>query len=307
MKNVINYYYNMSPTNIHQKDRNFTFSFEDENYYFVMYNRNIDEIKALYELNIQMLNNNLLVHEIISNKDRYIITLMDNIPYVLLKVYVNVNKKSILRDVIEINNSTLMIKHDPLLDRSNWTKMWSDKVDYFEYQINQFGKKYPILSSSLSYFTGLAENAISYIKNTQLEVNINNSLVVCNRRITSNDTYFDTYNPLNYILDNRVRDLSEYIKAAFFSRKNIWIEITEYFKYNNFTLYEYRLLFGRLLYPSFYFDIFEDVINENIIEKEIVKILEKMDEYEDFLLDVFYSINSIIKIPEIDWLSNKKT
>ena len=126
MKNVINYYYNINPSNIYQKDKYFMFSYNDENYCFITYNRPFEEIKGLYELNLQMLNSNLLVHEIILNKDGYAITPMDNISYVLLKVYVNVNKKSKLMDIIEINNSTIMIKYDSVLNRSNWSKLWAD-------------------------------------------------------------------------------------------------------------------------------------------------------------------------------------
>jgi hypothetical protein len=306
MKNVLNYFYNIFPSNIYPKDKYVFFTYDNENYCFHIYNRSLEETKALYDLNVQMINNNLLVHEIILNKDNQAITYIDNIPYILFKVYVNVDKKCSLNDVIEINNSTYMIKYDDILNRSNWIKLWSEKVDYFELHINHFGKKYPVLASSLSYFIGLAENAIMYIKSTYLEINIPTSLVVCNKRINCNDTYFDIYNPLNYVVDSRVRDFSEYIKTSFFCNKNIWEEIEKYFYFNNLSFYEYRLLFGRLLYPSFYFDIYEDIINENRTEKEIINIIEKVDEYENFLIDMYYLINDIVKIPEVDWLINKK-
>ena len=41
--------------------------------------------------------------------------------------------------------------------------MWIRKIDYFEYQISQFGKKYPIIRESFNYYVGLAENGISLL------------------------------------------------------------------------------------------------------------------------------------------------
>lgn len=36
--------------------------------------------------------------------------------------------------------------------------MWVQKIDYFEYQVSQMGKKYPVIRESSIYYVGLAES-----------------------------------------------------------------------------------------------------------------------------------------------------
>ena len=49
------------------------------------------------------------------------------------------------------------------IDINNLSSLWMDKVDYFEYQVSQFGIKFPIIRHSFNYFIGLADNAIMVI------------------------------------------------------------------------------------------------------------------------------------------------
>ena len=67
-------------------------------------------------------------------------------------------------------------------------------------------------------------------------------------------------------------------------------------------MYLYRLLFGRLLFPSFYFDIYDKIISEEIPEQEIVIVINRINYYEDFLRDIYYYIKTRANIPEIEWL-----
>ncbi len=310
MKNYINYYYNLFPDYIHQENKYFYFFYNNEKYFLFISERLYSELIVLFELNLAMLKRNILVHQMLLNKDKQIITLIDNIPYILMKVYVDEKKVVTLSDInyINVNINNYSVNNIALLNRSNWIKLWSDKIDYLEYQITQIGRKYPLLRESFSYFIGLAENAISYIKNTYIDFNINeyNNLVVSHRRINDNYTLLENNNPINFVLDSRVRDFSEYIKFNFFhSNKNLWNEIYYYLRYNNLSVLEYRLLYGRLLFPSFYFDIYENILNNIVDEKEILKIINKIDAYERFLAQ----FNSYIKlngnIPEITWLKLK--
>jgi spore coat protein YutH len=306
VKNVINYYFNLFPENIHQANHRFFFKYNDEKYYLVLFDRPVEQAGPLYELNIEMLKRHLLVHEIILNKDKQILTNINNIPYVLMKVYVNEQSITKLADVNYITTNTRMIYYNKLLDVSDWVNLWSNKIDYIEYQINQLGTKYPNISDSISYFIGLAENAITYVKNTYLDFKINHisDYVVSHRRIKPIDSLFDAYNPLNLVLDLRVRDLSEYIKAGIFCDKDIWGEIEQYFAYNSLTVFEYRLLFGRMLFPSFYFDIYDDILAGKVEEKELFTIINKINKYEDFLKEFYAYIRISANIPPIEWLQD---
>ena len=140
MNNYLNYYYNIYPDTIHEQNKTFYFDYNGEKYYFVIYSRPVEDAPYLQQLNIEMIRQWSLMHEIVINKDKNIITFVNDIPYVLLKVYINENKKITLPEIayISINNSN--IKTNKILGRSDWANLWSAKVDYFEYQISQIGK-----------------------------------------------------------------------------------------------------------------------------------------------------------------------
>ena len=106
--------------------------------------------------------------------------------------------------------------------KKNWTKIWSDKNDYLEFQISELGKKHPIIRESFSYYIGLAETAIALTNEVQ-----NNEItyVYSHKRINRDDTLLEFYNPLNITVDARVRDIAEYLKSAFFNDFDIREEL----------------------------------------------------------------------------------
>ena len=74
--------------------------------------------------------------------------------------------------------------------------------------------------------------------------------------------------------------------------------------YASFDKNEYILLFSRLLFPTYYFDVYDDIINNNLKEEKIISIINKNELYEQFLVIVY---NYIVKeknifIEPIEWL-----
>ncbi len=309
MNNYLNYYYNIYPDTVHEQNKTFYFDYNGEKYYFMIFNRPLEDAPYLQQLNIEMIRLGSLVHEIIMNKDKSIITLVNDVPYVLLKVYINENKRSTLLEIAYINISNSNVKSNKVLDRSDWANLWSAKVDYFEYQISQVGKKYPIICEYLSYYIGLAENAISYYKNTLLEVKPSeyDTMTVAHKRIKADDTDFDLYNPLNLIIDYQTRDLGEYIKAKFFNGEDVWIEVDEFFNHYNLSLFSKRLLYARLLFPSYFFDVYESIIEGKLKEENIMSIVCMAEQYEDFLIESHTYMNRDNILPQLDWLNKKNS
>lgn len=304
MKNNIMYYYNLRIDNITQNNNNYYFTINNDNYCFTIYTRDIKESDAIYKLNKYMLSSNILVHEIIPNKDNYVVTIINNIPYILYKIYINKNKKLTINELTYLSNYTYQV--DKILTRNNWNILWSNKIDYFEYQINQMGKKYPILVDTFAYFTGLAENAISYVKYTTLETQIETSdnPVISHRKI--NNTVESLYNPLNIILDHKSRDIAEYIKLSFLNKNtNIYQELDSYFSNNYYSEYGLRLLYARIIYPSFYFDMYEQIIQGLRKESDLLNIVSLLDDYELYLKEMYYYLKKYHNIPEIDWITKK--
>ncbi len=305
MKNNIIYYYNIEVSNLVKNGNYYSFYFNGDRYEFNIYTRDFKEENDILKLNKFMVENNILVHEIIPNKNRNIVSVVDNVPYVLYKVYINKDKK------ITLDELTFMSQYDVVgvdsLKRNEWDTLWGTRIDYLEYQINQMGKKYPILVDSFSYFVGMAENAISYVKNTIIETKKEE----LDKDVISHSKVYDSinsiYDPLNIIIDHKSRDVSEYIKASFFlNNKKIFEELDIYFSKNYYSFYGIRLLFGRVVYPSFYFDLYDNVILGNVKESEVLNITSRTVEYEAYLREIYYYLRKFYNIPMIDWLTNDK-
>ena len=48
-----------------------------------------------------------------------------------------------------------------------------------------------------------------------------------------------------------------------------------------------RLLFSRLMYPDYYFDVVEEILIEEIDEIKLKKYIDKIGEYEKFLYKIY--------------------
>lgn len=299
MKNALTYYYNLNPLDIRQYNKQFKFTVDDQEYVLAPYERNADDINHLYEISVQLFQRQIYCHQFVLNNSRSIITNINNTPYVLLKIYINNNNKIILNDIINFMNNTATTTTN-ILKRDNWFQLWTEKIDYFEYQISQFGKQYPIIRESFSYFIGLAETGIMFYKNVHNSTN--NAFFIAHKRIKKDYTMFDLYNPLNFIIDLKVRDASEFFKERFFENHDVLPEIIYYISYANLTTYDCLMLFTRMLFPTFYFDIYEEIINDGQNEKELLRIINKVNDYEQFLKDLYIYLKTVVIMPDIEWL-----
>ncbi len=301
MKNIINYFYNLNITKLTNKDNIYSFYDNDELYHFYIYNNNIKNIDLTKDID-DSLKKDTLIHEIIINKDNSIITYYNNIPYILCKINININKPITLGEINYLSSKVIITNSK--ITYHSWQDLWSIKMDYLEKVINENGKKYPIIVDSFNYFVGMAENAISYYNNLSNKEVDNNSLVISHRIININDTVYAIYDPVNIIIDHKARDIAEYIKYSFFSdNTNIFKELNVYFKYNYYTKDDVVMLLARVLYPSFYFNMYEDIMINNKEEKIITNITSKLDKYELYLARVFKYFNNFYNLPVPEWLN----
>lgn len=291
MKNTINYYYNLNINTIHQKEKNYYFKADNKNY-LLLKCTNIEEPDDIYRLNIY-LSQILPVHRIVLNANNEAITKINDSNYLLLELFSNNNKIN-LNNIIELSNIRIPFSVDKL-KRNDWYNLWIKKIDYFEYQLSQIGKKYPLIRESFNYYIGLAENAIILVNN----IDFNNiPLGLSHRRITNMS--FNLYNPLNIVIDARIRDVCEYFKFCFFNNIDISMELELFLSYNSFDINEAKLFLARMFFPTYYFDLYEKIIDNEIDESEIKKVIIKADNYEKILKQVYYHFkNNQINI---EWL-----
>ena len=299
MKNIIEYYYNLQLVELQEKQNNYTFKVKNNNYILKEYNNNLDNINDIYTLN-KYINNYYPIDKIILNKYNDPLTKVNNTYYILIKA----NERKELKLSIISNLSNIKLPEIKSLERNNWEVLWSNMIDYYESQIGQNEKKYPLIRESFDYFIGLGENAISYLVNTKKEVQkeIND-----NKVLSHNNLYNSLYDPLNIIIDHKSRDVAEYIKISFFkNNKNIFKELDEYFFYNRYSLYGIRVLYARIIYPSFYFKLYDEIFREKKEEKELNKIINRINEYEIYLKDIYLYLNKYYNIPNIEWLKKQE-
>ena len=267
MKDLLNYYYFILPDTIHMIKNNYYFEYKSHFFGFYVYNGNIEELNSIFSLNNYMIFNNYKINRIILNKESSIITRKDNKNYILIELIINSQDKINLKNIIEFNKQKVFIN---LLNRTN--------------------------------YIGLTENAISYLKYFNLS---NNNIGICHKRINICDNLCDFYNPLNLIIDYKVRDLSEYYKSLFWNKsidvKNI-IDSIKLIKMNNI---DYIYFYIRMLYPSFYFDMFDNILNDKSRELDILKITKLQEEYEYLLYEIYKVIKSHVNIVGIEWINKK--
>lgn len=292
MKNIIEYFYNLKIDTLHKNTNRYEFEIDKNRYYLILSYRYEKELKQIENL----IKNNQNFDQIIHNINSKLITNISGKNYLLLK---KSNKKTSIED--EILNYYKILLPTQLyfnIDRTDWVYLWSEKIDYIEYQKTHLKGEYPLLEESINYFIGMAENAIMYIRNCFNENNDSDDIVLSHKRITNKE--FNS--PINLIVDHRSRDISEYLKYLFFNNNYDYIKISQYLQKLNLNNYMYRLLYGRMLFPTFYFDKYDDIVNKNESEKEILIILKRVEAYEDFLKNIYSIINQNTAIKKVDWL-----
>ena len=293
MENIIEYYYNLKLQIKSQKDNNYILK-NNKNIYILKEIFNIDNINEINSLS-KALNINI----IIPNKNNNLYINIEDKLYTLILI-----KKISLLNLPNISNlSNINISPIPTLERNNWELLWSKKIDFLEEFLYHNNKKYPLITESSNYFIGLAENAVSYLTNTKKEVPKDNYL---DRKVISHIKLSNSlYDPFNIIFDHKSRDIAEYIKYSFLnSNINIYTELDKYFKYNHYSKYGIQVLYSRILYPSFYFNVVDKIITENIDENYLNKIINKIDNYQNYLFNIHLYLSKYYDIPIPKWISN---
>lgn len=308
MKDIINYFYNFNIDSVEEWDVVYSFKWHKEEFYFVPLKRTEKELIDLVEITKELKMRNLECHDMLLNKFGKLITSVYNTNYILLKPVGDKYEEYDITNMLKINMSLILTPNKSSLYRNSWAKLWSDKIDYFEYQIHELGKDKEIILDSFSYYIGLGENAISYVNNTNIKYHQTKFDRIClsHRRIKYPNYKLNYLNPLSFIFDLEVRDIAEYIKSAFFFGADALSYLKETLKLTNFSIYSLELLYARLLYPSYYFDIYENIMNDLEEEEKLIPIIDKAADYEEFLRDAYLEINKYAPIEGISWILEKK-
>ena len=293
IKQYIEYYYNFENINITKIKEYYRFDYKNTNYLFMPLTRYPIEILQIY----RVINNDANYDNIVLNVKNQLITYIDGKNYILVRLSKNSANYNLYN---QIEKSKIVYLPNEMIDKitkTNWDILWSKKIDYIEYQLNNLDND-NIVFNSVWYYIGMAENAISYVNET-FSLSSNHRLYVSHKRI--NEQFFN--NPLNLIVDYRSRDISEYLKYIFLKKEYDYIEIKEKLQKLNLDEFLCRMIYGRLFFVTFYFDIFDSVMNGNKENKLLLRnIINRADEYEDYINSIYDILAQIKKIPRIGWV-----
>lgn len=307
MKETLEYYYGLDIESIEELDGKYHFKIENQDYFFVFYNRGIEELEDIINVSNEMVKKGINVHKILINRNNSFLTKVGEYNYILFAVS-NLNEEYDIFDMVKISEKLVLNNNKSNLYRNNWGTLWSEKIDYFEYQVRELSIEKDVVKNSFSYYVGMAENAISYVNNTNMKYGGDAyRIVLSHRRVFYPNYKLNYLNPLSFVFDLEVRDIAEYLKAMFFKKDISFCldELSSYLKIRHLSLYEYQMLYARLLYPTYYFDIYESVMNKNGDEEELVNIIKKCDSYEEFLKKAYLEISKYAKIDKIEWIINQ--
>lgn len=288
MKNTIMYYYGFENISIIRQERR-KYIKHNNDLYIICRIYNEKETLELYEITKDI----PFFYKFVLNKDGSIFTMYQDFLFVLLKIN-DINPKiSQNKNQIRLDNTKKYY-----LDRSDWYELWTRKNDYYEYQYEHIKGKHKVIDESINYYIGLAENAISYIASIPSNLKVQEKRGLYPKRIIEREYY----NPLNYVIDYKERGLSETLKYLFLNQKYLSQNIENIILSYNCTETGYKLLYGRMLYPSMYFDIYDKVINDFENEKELLEVVKRSKEYEEYLKEIYRIISKHTEIKNIDWL-----
>lgn len=179
-----------------------------------------------------------------------------------------------------------------------WKELWVEKLSFFEEEILRENAKFkdPFLIRArniLPYIIGLSENAIQYLHENQWtnEYTDFDRGTICFQRYRKQlDQAFISFGELIY--DHPVRDLSEMIRQKLhYSRKGpeeSFLFLREYMEISSLSLFSFKLLYARLIYPVHFFDLFyRQLISREDLTKELIDLKKNQVNYEKGLKKFF--------------------
>jgi len=280
--------------------------FEYEGYKFLLLSVEDDE-KDIIKLNDLV--NSLNIHFnsdvvfIVKNKyDKYISTSKDNNNICLLtyKIANQININDFVKMHLSYFNSfSYKINIQQIID------LWDQRIEYIENQcltnFNFDNDAHLTLYEYTLYSIGLAINSLQYLADMDLDFKRKYSSTLTHRRIKKMDKY-ELFNPFNLIVDHSSRDLAELYKNDIISLDTL-LNICAFYSYS---VDEYEYLLARLLFPTFIFDIVEDMENDKSsydYTSDIYYAIAKSNSQLDKLKSLYNALISKMNIRPINWIN----
>lgn len=181
--------------------------------------------------------------------------------------------------------------------KSSWCRIIDDArsaVAKYASRINH-NEYYVILSY---YYQGLAENIICVINETLLRFT-DERLPLGYEHATFEDSYDVLFNPTNFIISTRVRDI-----AMAYQQQCITIEVLEqWIQMNILSELEIVYLYIRVLFPSHFFSlVLNRDISKDTLKQKMIVYYQQIDNEKQRFRDLYQCLSKYTYIPPIYWL-----
>lgn len=257
---LLSFFYNFINNNDIKYDNNY-FIYKNDYYTFIK----IDGIRIF---------NNFLddYHIIVKNKFNSLITYYNNEKYVLLKVRLKEkNRLTCFDDLVNITKKYI----NNIGIKNNYFELWNSKISFIEnYCTEKFNNNY-----DLYYYIGLSYIALNIVKK------INNQNITYGNsysRFYNIKSLYDLYNPFNTKISPIVDSFVEFIKYKYFYDREE-VDYSNLFSIK-LTNEDYYYLVARLIFPTYYFDIIND------IDKKYNVIVNRIESYIMYIKEIILDI-----------------
>ncbi|WP_340084853.1 spore coat putative kinase YutH [Siminovitchia sp. FSL H7-0308] len=204
-----------------------------------------------------------------------------------------------------------------------WKSLWSMRVDQMEQAWSAFIQEPPreeferLFFESFPYFMGLAENAIQYVTDTELDEKPYHwdQATICHERFSSGlwEGAQEIRDPFEWVYDHPSRDIAEWTRSQYFkSRRALRPELQtflyEYESIAPISPFGWRLVYARLLFPLHYFVTVEEYYQSNSqsrqkwLEENMKRYLRDTSDYERFLRSFYQLADVKLHLPAVEWL-----
>ncbi len=196
-----------------------------------------------------------------------------------------------------------------------WGELWGQRIDqleqFWQWQVRSSEKSEmdELFIETFPYYLGLAENAIQYVVDTQLdEVPMRSDMrTICHEQFAPEAWEMGKI-PTDWVCDHAGRDIAEWIRTQWLIKQvdeTITHFLRTYERVQTLSRFAWRMIYARLLFPLHYFQAIENYYGaEGDIrqgyEQQLRQVFEESDMYEQKLRH-FHDMTTV-SIPRLGWL-----
>ncbi|GGB36590.1 hypothetical protein F3157_03330 [Virgibacillus dakarensis] len=230
------------------------------------------------------------------------------------------NPSSPGRQLAEFHELGATYRYEPqkISSYGQWKQLWINKLTGFEKKLSQEAEEHPCdyyrrVKDAFPYIIGLSENAIQYVQETEQEYRFDNA----DQGTIAFKRYQDSITkPVIWtdrlVYDHPVRDLAEHVRYLFLqdgNKKNdLNLFLHDYQSIRPLSVFSWRLLYARLIFPIHLFDVLERGFNQedsDLLDQELTHLLAKQTVYEKRLGEFFDDLgidHQGLQIPVLHWV-----